>query len=369
MISYRFFVVHITALILLLAAFAVPAQVEAAGGSFGGGDGTAGNPYLIEDIDDLQAMNNDLTAHYALASDIDASATSGWNSGAGFVPIGGNDSTLTPVNKFTGSFDGYYNGVYYTITGLYINRPDKYNVGLFGHVGDNTAATVIKNVNLVNAEVTGIRGVGTLIGRVTGNANTLIEMCSSIGGTVTGNGATGGLIGSHNSYQETPGSTNNPIASRCFADVDVIYSALSLTGTDDKGDKFGGLAGCSQKGTLTNCFARGSVTHTGGSPTNPVRIGGLAGCILYRGQIINSYSTGLVTTGTGRTQFGGLVGNVGTGGNAGTVTNSFWDTETSGQSTSSGGTGKTTTQMKTESTFTSAGWNFTDIWGDCLRPK
>ncbi|MFT4327012.1 MAG: hypothetical protein ACMXYK_05910, partial [Candidatus Woesearchaeota archaeon] len=39
---------------------------------------------------------------------------------------------------------------------------------------------------------------------------------------------------------------------------------------------------------------------------------------------------------------------------------SFWDTQTSNQTNSSGGEGKTTAQMRQVSTFT--GWNFTDIW-------
>ncbi len=46
----------------------------------------------------------------------------------------------------------------------------------------------------------------------------------------------------------------------------------------------------------------------------------------------------------------------------GTITNCFWDTETSGQSTSAGGTGKTTAEIKNISTFTEAGWVFPDIW-------
>jgi len=40
------------------------------------------------------------------------------------------------------------------------------------------------------------------------------------------------------------------------------------------------------------------------------------------------------------------------------VSNCFWDTQTSGQSSSAAGTGKTTAEMKTLSTFTSAGWDF-----------
>jgi len=40
-----------------------------------------------------------------------------------------------------------------------------------------------------------------------------------------------------------------------------------------------------------------------------------------------------------------------------TVSDSFWDTETIGQATSDGGTGKTTAQMQDFTTFSGAGWN------------
>lgn len=42
---------------------------------------------------------------------------------------------------------------------------------------------------------------------------------------------------------------------------------------------------------------------------------------------------------------------------------SFWDTETSGQSTSSGGIGKTAIEMKKQSSFISANWDFVQVWG------
>jgi hypothetical protein len=63
---------------------------------------------------------------------------------------------------------------------------------------------------------------------------------------------------------------------------------------------------------------------------------------------------------TGTTDVGGLVGI-----NVGQVTGSFWDTQTSGLSTSAGGTGKTTAEMQMISTFTSAGWDFWNIWDIC----
>ena len=65
------------------------------------------------------------------------------------------------------------------------------------------------------------------------------------------------------------------------------------------------------------------------------------------------------------TDAGGLVGGL-FGCNAGTwdwgvlkvLTSSFWDMQTSGQSWSDGGTGKTTAEMQTAKTFLDAGWDF-----------
>ncbi|GAJ08009.1 unnamed protein product, partial [marine sediment metagenome] len=53
---------------------------------------------------------------------------------------------------------------------------------------------------------------------------------------------------------------------------------------------------------------------------------------------------------------------------SGTITNCFWDTQTSGQATSDGGTGRTTIQMQTQATFTGAGWDFDTIWNICGSP-
>jgi hypothetical protein len=58
----------------------------------------------------------------------------------------------------------------------------------------------------------------------------------------------------------------------------------------------------------------------------------------------------------GESDVGGLVGY-----NKGTVTNSFWDVQTSGRSTSDGGTGKTTAEMKSITTFSGAGWDIIGV--------
>jgi hypothetical protein len=101
---------------------------------------------------------------------------------------------------------------------------------------------------------------------------------------------------------------------------------------------------------ITTSYNRGTVTGINDY------VGGLVG-ENYNSNIIMSYSSGAVT-GRGR-RVGGLIGE-----NSNTRYNSiaatFWDVETSGQPTSAGGTGKTTTEMQTAGTFLDAGWDFMD---------
>jgi hypothetical protein len=114
------------------------------------------------------------------------------------------------------------------------------------------------------------------------------------------------------------------------------YASGSVSGSN----QVGGLAGHS-RGTVSDSYSTASVT--GGSWTG----GGLVGSN-FGGTVINSYSSGSVT---GIWTVGGLVGE-----NRGTVSNSFWDTDTSGQASSAGGAGKTTAEMKNIATFTGAAW-------------
>jgi hypothetical protein len=73
------------------------------------------------------------------------------------------------------------------------------------------------------------------------------------------------------------------------------------------------------------------------------------------GRIANSYSTGTVI-GTGE-NVGGLVGYNWV---SDAVTYCLWDTETSGQTTSAGGTDRSTAEIQTARTFLDAGWDFVD---------
>jgi hypothetical protein len=60
---------------------------------------------------------------------------------------------------------------------------------------------------------------------------------------------------------------------------------------------------------------------------------------------------------------GGLVGRS----YGGTVSDSFWDIAASGQATSSGGTGKTTEEMRDIATFSGAEWNIIAVASSSMR--
>jgi len=122
--------------------------------------------------------------------------------------------------------------------------------------------------------------------------------------------------------------------------VSNCYSTGSVSGIT----AVGGLVG-NNRGDILDCYSRCSVMGTN-------MVGGLAGnnnAAVGYGTTTNSYSAGVVIGGA---DTGGLVG-----WNDGVVTNSFWDIQTSGWETSSGGTGKTTEQMKDVRTYTFLEWS------------
>jgi len=219
---------------------------------------------------DLQGINGNLSGYYALGSNIDATATSSWNSGAGFTPLG-NSTT-----NFTGSF----NGLGHTISNLTINVPSASDVGLFGYTG---TGSVIQNVGLLGGSVTGDDIVGGLVGLNNGTVSN-----SYATGNVSGSEYVGGLVGYN------AGSISNSYAT---GSVSGYLPASEFGG-------FGGLVGFNES-TVTDSYATGGVSSSSLYPD----IGGLVGW--NEGTISNSYATGSVSgsTGSGGSYYiGGLVG-------------------------------------------------------------
>ena len=330
----------VAAIIGMAAVAIVPGPVHAMTGS-----GTAEDPYMIYDVTDLQDMEDDLDAYYELANDIDASATSGWNGGAGFDPIG--TWTDPGDTEFSGELDG--NG--YTISDLYINRSGTRYVGLFGALDGASVA----NLTIKDADITGSRDVGILAGIAYSDLEYVIIKEGEVVAVYGSNTNLGGLYGSGTSTVwrcAVDGTTVDGagayvggfIGQAGGANIQECYSTGTLV--PYSGYQRGGFIGWIYiAATIRNCYSRMSTGY-----------GGLIGYNWYTSTVVdNCYSTGEVAVGGG-----GLIGKKEQGI---TCTDSFWDTQTSGTSTSAGGTGKTTAQMKTQSTFTDAGWDFDTIWG------
>jgi hypothetical protein len=216
--------------------------------------------------------------------------------------------SVTSEEDHVGGLVGFNGG---TVSDSYssANVIGDYAVG--GLVGENactygTVSTVSDSYS--TGSVTGGGDAGGLVGI---NWGTVSNSCST--GSVTGDFSIGGLVGTH--YEGT--------VTNCYAN-----------GIVTGGEVIGGLVGCSGNSNSGNVSV--SYSYATGSTTGSDRVGGLIGSIIS-GTVSNTYAIGNVV---GNNHVGGLVGC-----SSGTVSDSFWDTETSGQSTSEGGTGKTTAEM------------------------
>ena len=243
---------------------------------------------------------------YELAIDLnfdtDGDVTTGpsdhyWNDGAGWRPIAGTGY----VAFYNATFEG--NG--HTISNLFINDLNNNDVGLFAGIG---VKATIRNLGLQSASVTGRQDVGALVGyNRAGNIRATYAT-----GSVTGHDWVGGLVGDN------------------IGGISRSYSQVLVSGER----KVGGLAGKNSY-IIQSSYASGSVQGTN-------TVGGLVG--ENSGDITHSYSTGLVDAPIAA---GGL-----TGRSRGKESQSYWDTETSGQSTNTAGTGKTTAELQAPTDYT-----------------
>jgi GLUG motif-containing protein len=313
-------------------------------GPYSGGSGTEADPYQISTVADWQELIDttaDWDKYFRLMNNIDFD-------GIALTPVAPDTSTSDYYQgtPFNGVFDGNGHVIYNAI----INLPAIDYVSLFGFVGSGGQ---IRNLGAENVQMNGQRNVGGLVGW-------------NLYGTITDCYVTGAVSGSSNCIGGLAGY-NFAIITDCYASVTVsgVAGVGGLVGYNDYGkvtacyasgdvsgdDVVGGLMGDNAFGTVMACYATGAV---GGDNY----VGGLIGDNT-QGKIIHCYSTGKPM---GTSDVGGLCGSKSTGGNY-EDTGNFWDADTSQTTTSAMGTDKTTAQMKTRSTFTTADWDFVNVWG------
>lgn len=265
-------------------------NITPTGKLFYGGYGTADNPYTITNWTQLQNINNNSDVFqggkfFNLVNNLSSSTSdyTTYNSGTGWNPIG-----VDYTNRFIGVFDGRG----FTISDLYINRTSD-NQGLFGLTD---SATTIRNIGLLNVNISGYNNLGGVVGINRGKIEN-----SYTTGTINGIGRLGGLVGMN--YE------TNAIIENSYSKADIIGSEI-----------VGGLIGYNYtNASIKNSYASGTV------------IGGDVGGLVGRNEnslIQNSFYDNTKYTGNG----------VGSG-------------------TTTGVTGLTTQQMSYGGIFKNATWN------------
>ena len=354
---------------------------------YAGGVGEPNDPYQIATAADLIALGetlDDYDKHFILTADIDLDPN---------LPGGKvfDKAVIAPdwQKGFTGVFDGNGHKVsHMTITG----------VGYLGLFGWLSYPASVSNLRLDTVEISGSDYyVGALVGYNEGlwlynEGSWLSERCATVancdstGSVIAGSwvGTVGGLVG-YNAGNMTHCSTIAVVTGGDAVGGLVGWNAGTITASNSSGsvgggDAVGGLVGLNLLGTISASRSSGSVTGNSGvgglvgwngsvqalylsyagirtsystsSVNGKEFVGGLVGCNTD-GSIATSYSNGSVS---GSKSVGGLLGQWEE--DYGSVTSCFWDIQTSGQTTSAGGTGKTVAEMQAVQTFLDADWDF-----------
>jgi hypothetical protein len=343
---------YVGAVLILLTIVAI-AQAK-----YSGGTGDPNDPYQIATAGDLIALGddpNDYDKHFILTADIDLDPNLPGRKVFDKAVIAPDTNEAT--SWFDGTrFTGAFNGDDHKISHLTIKGQDY--LGLFGELGAWGSKAMIKDLIVVDANVTGSGGhVGAMLGQNEGD----VIHCSSTG-AVSGNHSVGGLVGFNlgtltscysmgSVYGIGQGSWSiGGLVGDSYGSVVLCCSTSSVRGTS----YVGGLIGWNRDRILDSCVT--------GSVDGRSCIGGLVGkngideCTGGRspcspGIISSCYSASLVT---GIDNTGGLIGY----NEYGQVYNSLWDIETSGRQNSDGGTGKTAAEMQRIQTYQDIGWDF-----------
>ncbi len=345
-------VAAITSLLFTGLVWAQPAAASSCGSAWpakwpAGGTGSSATPYLIDSQASLAAISDCSGRYFALEKNI--TLTGEW----------------TPIFGGTASPGGtaYLDGRGWSISGLSVTGSHE-RAGLFGQLNGG----YISNLTLTNPSLTSTHASGFL-GGFAGYGQVDYSNVHVIGGTISGAGYVGGIVaGLENGSISRSSSTAALISTASTAS----YSVGGLT-------TYRG-----SNGTITESFAGGSITVSGVALTGGVggingrtdavtnnsysttiinastssSVGGISGFdnCFGAGKLQFTYATGSIS---GASSVGGVTGSGGSGCSA--TAASYFDTQTTGQSsgTIAGAVGKTTAQMKDDSTY--VGWS-TSIW-------
>jgi hypothetical protein len=256
------------------------------------GDGTAGHPYLIKTAEDLAELSAKVhegssyrDVHFLLVNNIDLTEFlsedgAGYNDGAGWLPIG----------SYTGAaFSGVFDGAGHTISGLWLNRPEESDTGLFGQIRN----AGIYRLNIEATSIIGRTNVGALAGNARGS---IISTCSAV---------VLHLATDCNIYSNAMGGLVGDLRSTLIENSSaVVIAEISQTQVTN----FGGLTGIAvENSRIISSSAVVDVVITGGYL---IVAGGLTGNVYGGSTITDSHTEGNLTVTSLNNSAGGLVGSI-----------------------------------------------------------
>lgn len=197
----------------------------------------------------------------------------------------------TPIATSASPYTGIFDGQNHTISGLYFNQEDSYNVGLFSRNNGKIA-----NAGILDSYFYGTSKVGGVCGN---NYTGTITNCYNTG-SVSGIGTAGGVSGYNDNGSITNCyNTGNVSGSSGFVggvsgynDGGTITNCYNIGSSVSGSGYVGGVSGDNSKGTITNCYNTGSVSGTG------VNVGGVIGRNESNATIKNCYYDSTIYTGT-----------------------------------------------------------------------
>lgn len=205
------------------------------------GSGTEESPYVISTASELQAIGDDLDAHYELGENINLYRLD-------FEPIG---------NEWDGPFTGTLDGKGFTISNMNVTSPDLKYTGLFGYLEGTVC-----NLKLDNVYVSGGRFAGGVAGTV--GVGGVVTDCEVLSGTVTVSGspmrmAAGGITG-----------VCEGTVTRCSNGANVVVNGFGDTG--------GIIGRVNEDLVIEDCVNKSSI-YTSYSSRETVISGGIIGFI------------------------------------------------------------------------------------------
>lgn len=249
--------------------------------SYKEGLGTSDSPYVISSAEELayfsEQVNEGVTypgQYFSLEADIVLNEIT--DSGE----FAAEPYQWTPIGTEDHSFDGFFNGNYHTITGMYIDVDTEETgeccLGLFGYISNARISNIcvaqstiiFYNSNRQNDDVC----VGMIVGKISASQGntTYVDYCQAVDGAIVDAGSAedahiGGIVGyAYGRVGKGRSESGDTYVSTCCASRVSLDAELSGSA--------GGIVGKAQDVSISDCVFSGSVTIDSSNES-----GGIAG--------------------------------------------------------------------------------------------